>query len=48
MTAYLKSCPVRVGIVTNVYYSDTGQKRLVVEFPYGVLVDAAVTEFELK
>lgn len=47
MTAYLKRCPARIGIVIDVYYTEIGQRRLTVEFPHGIRVNADVMEFEL-
>ena len=46
MKAYWKTNPHQVGIVTRVYVTDAGQKRMEVRFPYST-VDAEIREFEI-
>jgi len=46
MKAYLKGDKAQIGLVTRVYVTDSGQKRMTVSFPYST-VDAEVLNFEL-
>lgn len=46
MKAIWKKDKSQVGLVTNVYITDWGQKRLTVRMPYST-IDAAAYEFEL-
>lgn len=46
MSAIWKKDKSQVGLVTNVYITDWGQKRLTVRMPYST-IDAAAYEFEL-
>lgn len=46
MKVYWKNHPQQIGLVTRVYVTDSGQKRMEVRFPHST-VDAAVTNFEL-
>lgn len=46
MKVFWKSSPAQVGVVTHVYVTDSGQKRMTVSFPYST-IDAEVLNFEL-
>jgi len=46
MKVFWKGSPAQVGIVTRVYVTDSGQKLMIVSFPYST-VDAEVLNFEL-
>lgn len=46
MKVFWKGSPAQTGIVTRVYVTDSGQKRMTVSFPYST-VDAEVSLFEL-
>ncbi len=46
MKVFWKDNPTQTGIVTRVYVTDSGQKRMTVSFPYST-VDAEVLNFEL-
>lgn len=46
MKVYWKDSPGQVGVVTRVYVTDSGQKRMTVSFPYST-IDAEVLNFEV-
>lgn len=46
MKVFWKGMPSQTGIVTRVYVTDSGQKRMTVSFPYST-IDAEVLNFEL-
>jgi hypothetical protein len=46
MKVFWKLSLAQVGIVTEVYVTDNGQKRLTVTFPYSI-IDADISNFEL-
>ena len=46
MKAYLKGDRAQIGVVTRVYVTESGQKRLTVRFPYST-IDADVADFEV-
>lgn len=46
MKAYLKKNPAEVGVIMDLYWSESGQKRLVVRFAYS-WIDADIKDFEL-
>lgn len=46
MKVFWKASPTQIGIITRVYTTDSGQKRMEVSFPYSK-VDADITNFEL-
>lgn len=47
VVVFWKSNPTQFGIVTRVYCTDSGQKRMTVSFPYST-IDAEVSNFELS
>lgn len=46
MKTYLKGDRAQVGLVTKVYVTESGQKRLTVRFPHST-VDADIADFEV-
>jgi hypothetical protein len=46
MKVFWKLNPTQVGIITQIYVTDNGQKRLTVTFPYSI-IDADISNFEL-
>jgi len=46
MKVFWKGSPAQTGIVTRVYVTDSGQKRMTVAFPYST-IDAEVLNFDL-
>jgi hypothetical protein len=46
MKAYLKNNKTQIGLVTKVYITTWGQKRMEVRFSHSI-VDAAVSNFEV-
>lgn len=46
MKVYWKSNPAQIGVITRVYVTSSGQKRMEVSFPYSI-VDADVLNFEM-
>jgi hypothetical protein len=47
MKVYLKKDVSQIGLVTRIYTTIEGQKRMEVRFPHGT-VDADVSKFELS
>lgn len=46
MKVFWRGNPAQVGVVTRVYVTNSGQKRMTVSFPYST-IDAEVLNFEL-
>lgn len=47
MKVYLKHSPEHVGAVLEVYVTESGQKRIVMETSYGSQIDAEANLFEM-